>query len=71
MVRPGLEAALSVLFGVMTVLTVIWPEWIEKLTGLDPDGGSSGTEWGIVLVLGAAAVSLALLSRRHFRPART
>jgi hypothetical protein len=71
MVRPRVEAALSALFGVLTVITVVWPDWIEAITGLDPDGGSGETEWGFVVVLGVVTLALALLARRHHRLAST
>jgi polyferredoxin len=69
MLRPRLEAALCALFTALTIITVIWPTWIERLTGLEPDGGSGAAEWGIVLVLGAAALGFGLLARRDFRVA--
>jgi hypothetical protein len=69
MLRPRLEAALSALFAVLTVATAIWPTWFEGLTGLEPDGGSGSTEWGVVIALGAVAVAFGLLARRHLRPA--
>jgi polyferredoxin len=71
MVRPRLEAALCALFSVLTVMTAIWPTWIEGITGLEPDGGSGGTEWGFVLVLGVLALGFGLLARRHYRLAAT
>ena len=71
MVRPRLEAALCALFSVLTVMTAIWPTWIEEITGLEPDGGSGGTEWGFVLVLGVLAIGFGLLARRHHRLATT
>jgi len=67
------EAALSALAAVLAVVTSIVPDWIELLTGADPDHGSGGAEWSIVLVLALAAIALAALAgrewRRH-RPAR-
>ena len=58
------EGALAALFAVAAVATAIWPEWIEELTGLEPDGGSGELEWLVVAVLGAVALLLAVLARR-------
>jgi polyferredoxin len=69
MLRPRLEAGLFVLFSILTVVTAVWPTWFEGLTGLEPDGGSGSTEWGIVLILGALAVVFGLLARRDYRMA--
>jgi hypothetical protein len=67
MLRPRLEAALSALFGLLTLVTAMWPDWIEEATGLEPDAGSGSTEWGLVLALGAVTLAFALLARRHHR----
>lgn len=44
-------------------------DWIEKLLGLSPDGGSGATELTIIVVLAAAAVAIAvgLAARRGRR----
>jgi hypothetical protein len=67
-VRGGwwkVEAFFAGLFGLAAVVTAVFPRWIEEL-GLEPDGGSGGAEWGIVAVLGVVALTIGLLSRRHF-----
>jgi hypothetical protein len=51
------------------VLTLVWAEWIELLTGLDPDNGSGSAEWMIVAVSATAAISFAVLSRHEWRRA--
>lgn len=35
-------------------------DWIERLLGLSPDGGSGATEITIIVVLAAAAVAIAV-----------
>ena len=47
----------------LTVLTMVWPDWIEGLFGLDPDGGSGSSEWGITLAFIVATVALAALTQ--------
>lgn len=61
------ELGLAAVFAVLALLTALWPTWIETLTHLDPDGGSGGTEWGIVLTFGALAVGAGALGLRTYR----
>jgi hypothetical protein len=65
--RPRIESALCVLFATLTGLTVLWPTWIEGLTGLEPDGGDGTMEWLIVFAFGVVAVVFGLLARRDYR----
>jgi hypothetical protein len=67
MLRARVETAVCVLFSVLTVMTAIWPDWIEETTGLDPDAGSGALEWGLVVVLGAIALAAGVLARRDRR----
>ena len=55
--RLRLEIALGVGCIALIALTAAWPDWIEALFGVDPDGGSGALEWGLVVV---AACALAL-----------
>ena len=63
--RWKIEAVLAALFAVATVLTAIFPEWIEAF-GLEPDGGDGSAEWAVVLVLGLGTALIALWSRRDY-----
>jgi hypothetical protein len=63
------ELTLAVLSSVLFLLTLVWRDWIEKLTGLDPDGGSGSVEWVVVALLFAVAVWLSVLARREWRAA--
>jgi hypothetical protein len=67
--RARIEAVLAVACGILAAITLVWPTWIEKITGLEPDAGTGETEWGLVVVLGAFAVVAALLAGRDFRRA--
>ncbi len=60
------ELGLAPVFAALALLTAIWPTWIETLTHIDPDGGSGGTEWGIVLAFGALAVGAGVLGLRTY-----
>lgn len=71
MVRLRLEIALSVLSGGLAVLTAVSPEWIEILTGLEPDAGNGTLEWIIVLSFAALAVILGFVARHDLRLIRS
>jgi hypothetical protein len=65
--RIWVEGALALATGVLAVVTIVNAEWIEWLTGKDPDGGSGALEWGLVLVLAAASAIAGLAARRDYR----
>jgi hypothetical protein len=48
-------------------LTLVFPQWIEELTGLEPDAGSGALEWIIAGVFLVSAVVSAVLARRDHR----
>ena len=63
-----IEAALAVLCGGLAVLTIFWQDWIEALTGYDPDQHDGSVEWLIVIALFAICAVLALLAIRIAPP---
>lgn len=65
--RARIETGVAVLAGALAVLTLISREWIEFLTGWDPDGGSGALEIGIVVVLAVIAVGLGLRARSDWQ----
>jgi hypothetical protein len=65
--RLRIEVVLAVISAALCVLTLVIPEWIEKLTGLEPDSGSGALEWIIAGVFLVAAVVSAVLARRDYR----
>jgi hypothetical protein len=59
---------LAVICAVLCVVTLVSPEWIEELTGLEPDAGGGESEWSFALGFGLAAVlsgALAWWERRR------
>lgn len=68
--RARIEIVLSALLGTATIVTAVWPTWIEGLFGFQPDGGNGNTEWWIVAVLAVPAIAAAALARRDLRIAR-
>lgn len=59
-IRFWLETGFGSACGALAVLTLFWRDWIEALTGFDPDRGSGAVEVTVVLVL----AGLALLAAR-------
>jgi hypothetical protein len=70
-IRVRIETILAVVGAALSLLTLVWSEWIEEIFGVDPDGGSGALEWVIALGFLAVAVALALLARRGQRRLRT
>jgi hypothetical protein len=65
--RLRIEVVLAVISAALCVLTLVFPQWIEELTGLEPDAGSGALEWIIAGVFLTAAVVSAVLARRDYR----
>jgi hypothetical protein len=68
--RARIEIVLAALLGMTTILTAVWPDWIEGLFGFDPDGGNGTTEWWIVAALAVGTIAIAALARRDLRIVR-
>src|SRR5215467_13455829 len=66
-VRVRLEMAVALSAGVLGILTIFWHDWIEALTGQDPDQHNGSAEWLVVAGLLAVAVTAGLTARRHWR----
>jgi len=54
----------------MLMFTAAWPDWIEAVLGVEPDGGDGSLEWAIVVVLAVGAVVPPVLARREWLRAR-
>jgi hypothetical protein len=63
------ESALAGLSGVLGVLTIFWRDWIEGLTGFDPDRHNGTVEWLVVAGLLAVAITSGLVARLEWRRA--
>lgn len=70
MLKARIEIVLSALLGLATIVTAVWPAWIEGLFGFDLDGGNGTTEWQIVAVLAVTTIAAAALARRDLRVAQ-
>jgi hypothetical protein len=65
--RFWLQSGFSAAALILAVVTLISREWIELLTGWDPDGGNGALEWAIVVALSAAALCFGLAAHREWR----
>ena len=61
--RFWIELAVALLAGGLACLTIVWRDWIEALTGFDPDRGSGAAEWAVVAALLLLVVVASLSAR--------
>jgi hypothetical protein len=67
--RFWFEATTAAIGLILFVVTLFSREWIEALTGWDPDGGSGALEIVIAVSLLAVAAVSTLAARRVYRGA--
>jgi hypothetical protein len=65
--RFWVETVVALLAGVLGLITFLVPDWLERLTGADPDGGDGSLELVLVLSLLLVTVVSAGLARREWR----
>jgi hypothetical protein len=65
--RFRVETAVSVCAGVLGIVTAFWHDWIEALTGWDPDHHNGSAEWLIVVGLLIVAAISGVLARREWK----
>ena len=68
--RFWLEVGLASLCGFLAVLTLFWRDWIEALTGFDPDHHNGAFEWMIVGGLLLVCVLVSIGARAEWRRRR-
>lgn len=61
------EARLAGCTGVLAIVTLVSQEWIERVLGVDPDGGDGSLEWAIVAGLAIATMVFVVLARLEWR----
>jgi hypothetical protein len=69
--RFWLEAGLATLCGFSAVLTLFWRDWIEALTGVDPDRHNGSIESLIVAALATSCAVAAFAARGEWRRPRS
>jgi hypothetical protein len=65
--RYRLELILAAIAALMSVITLVWHDWIEIVFRIDPDHGGGWFEWLIVAALAAAVGLCGLLARADRR----
>ena len=58
--RIRIETLIASAASALGVLTLLWPAWIEAMTGLDPDRGDGSVEWLLVGALFALSAATAV-----------
>lgn len=64
------EVGLATVMAVLAILTAVWPDWIEGLTGLSPDHGDGAAEWVVTFIFAMAALIAGGVARWELRRAR-
>jgi hypothetical protein len=70
-VRFWVEAGLAALCALLAILTLFTRDWIEALTGFDPDNHNGSFEWMIVAVLALVCILLSIAARADWRRLRS
>ena len=65
--RYRLQVACAAACAVLTIAAAVIPMWIERLTGLEPDGGSGALEWLLAVAAGALSIAFGVLAYRTRR----
>jgi hypothetical protein len=70
--RFRVETVVAAISGSLCLITPLWPDWIEAVSGWDPDQHDGAVEWAIaatLLLVTIVMLALADRSRRRLRPA--
>ncbi|MEX1654142.1 MULTISPECIES: hypothetical protein [Streptomyces] len=68
--RGRIETVAAGLCGLLFLVTLVRPDWIEEVFGVDPDQHSGVLEWVIVALALGATLTFSLLARGEYRRAR-
>ena len=68
--RGWLELVLAVVSAIALLATLVSPDWIEELFGVEPDGGGGALEALIAISLTVATIAFALAARHEVGLAR-
>jgi hypothetical protein len=69
--RLCLKLAVSLLSAGLALLTLAWPDWLELLLRVDPDGGNGAVEWSIVALFALVTLIGLALAHREWRRLRS
>jgi hypothetical protein len=62
-----LESVLALVSACLAVLTIVWPDWIEAISGFQPDRHNGSFEWLLVAGLALGCLICTTLARREWR----
>jgi hypothetical protein len=65
--RFWVEAALASAAGILCLITPIWPDWIEMVSGWDPDQHDGSVEWMVALGLLIVAAAVTAVAAGEWR----
>jgi len=61
------ELAAACVSSVLAIITIAWPDWIERVSGVNPDHGNGLFEVLLTGLLIAAAIASSLAARAELR----
>jgi Na+-driven multidrug efflux pump len=65
--RVWVETGLALIAAVLTVVSLVRPDWLEAVFGVDPDAHGGALEWAIVCALLVLAIALGGHARSALR----
>jgi hypothetical protein len=66
-IRFWIELVIAGAATLLGMLTLVWPDWIEGVFGVDPDNYSGDLEWLVVVALFVVAAVMAGAARFEWR----
>lgn len=69
--RLWVEGGLAALSGFLAILTLFTRDWVEALTGFDPDNHNGSFEWVIVAMLLLVCILFSIAARADWRRLRS
>ena len=69
-VQFWIETALAAVSGGLTIVTLVWRDWIEAVLHVDPDAHSGAAEWTIVGIALAVTIAAIVTAGRDWARAR-
>ena len=65
--RMRIEVVLAIVFAILTIATIVDPQWIEQLLEFEPDKGSGDAEWLVSVAFGMASVVASVFASHDWR----
>jgi hypothetical protein len=68
--RFWVDNALAIASGALAIATLVQPDWLEAVFGIDPDASSGALEWGLTVILAATSLAGGWLAGVEWRRAK-